>query len=344
MWDLTVLGCPGMKATIIPATWQRFEHGYMLWKSDQDRTYLLGFADGSDPWQGSVLAADPTWRWDGVSFPNGRGLTPPPGLFEPTGNLGALWYERLGGPSSQLGWATEPALEICITMQPSVAGLVATTYQGRCPEVQDQSFEPIFLALQTDGLWWRQPESHPPTPTPPPPPPCAIATEPGLAPAWERSELGCPTSDATVIWAAWQPFEHGDMLWRSDNDWIYELAFAGGEDATRGAWATGGESWRWDGSFPDGRGLTPPPGRFEPVRGFGHVWFNRLGGQTSQFGWAIGPEQGICVTLQAFDGGLIVASNNEVEYCQDTNFNMARDSAFAPILAVLNSDGSWQRR
>ena len=126
--------------------------------------------------------------------------------------------------------------------------------------------------------------------------------------------------------------------------WIYELAFAGGEDATRGAWATGGGSWRWDGSFPDGRGLTPPPGRYEPIRGFGYVWFTKLGGQTGQFGWATGPEMGICVTLQAFDGGLIVASNNEVEYCQDTNANMARDSAFAPILAVLKSDGSWQRR
>ena len=123
-----------------------------------------------------------------------------------------------------------------------------------------------------------------------------------------------------MIWGTWQPFEHGSMFWRADEDWTHALYFAGGTDASRGAWVTGRDSWRWDGSFPDGRGLTPPSGQYEPVRGFGLAWYEKLGGPSSQLGWATEPEKGFCVTLQPFDAGLIFASNREVESCWNGNF------------------------
>jgi hypothetical protein len=147
-----------------------------------------------------------------------------------------------------------------------------------------------------------------------------------------------------VLWTAWQPFERGYMFWRADNDWSYELSFAGGADATQGAWVTGGDSWRWDGAFADGRGLTPPAERYEPIRGFGYVWYNKKGGPDGPLGWATEREKGICVTIQAFDSGLIFASNDEVESCEDISLNMATDPAFAPVVMVLGADGSWQRR
>jgi hypothetical protein len=260
------------------------------------------------------------------------------------GSFGNLWFERLGGQTGQLGWATAPAQEICITVQPSTTGLVAKTSPSPCPGVPNPSSEPIFIALQNSGIWWRRPEARPPTPTPTPLPPCSIAADARLAPAWERSELGCPVSAATLIWSAWQPLEHGSMFWRSDNDWIYELTFADGTDANRGAWATGGESWRWDGTFPDGHGLTPPAGKTEPIRGFGFVWYGKRGGPSGPLGWATSPERGFCATLQAFEAGLIFASNPEVQSCPDGGFNMARDPSFTPVRIVLRNDGSWRRR
>ncbi|MGE5601708.1 MAG: hypothetical protein ACM30E_01580, partial [Nitrososphaerales archaeon] len=126
---------------------------------------------------------------------------------------------------------------------------------------------------------------------------CPIAVNPELAGGWNRATLGCPVEDAAVVWAAWQPFQRGMMLWRSDKDQTYALLFANG-DLTRGSIAEGGDAWRWDNTFPNGRGLTPPTGFFEPVRGFGYVWSDYLGAAEGPLGWATQPEQGICVTRQ----------------------------------------------
>jgi hypothetical protein len=62
-----------MRAQVIPATWQPFEHGDILWKSDQERTLVLGFASETDPWQGTLIAANPGWQWMGSAFPMDAG-------------------------------------------------------------------------------------------------------------------------------------------------------------------------------------------------------------------------------------------------------------------------------
>ena len=193
LWDRAILGCPGMRAQVIPASWQQFEHGYILWKSDQECTLVLAFANETDPWQGTVIVDNPGWQWDGISFPNGRGLTPPPGLLEPVGRLGFVWYEKLGGPSSQLGWATAPAQELCITAQPASGGVVAKTNPRPCSGVKNQSLEPLFIRIRADGNWQRRPETQPPTRTPTATPQCAIATDSRLASAWERRERAAPS-------------------------------------------------------------------------------------------------------------------------------------------------------
>ncbi len=175
----------------------------------------------------------------------------------------------------------------------------------------------------------------------PPLPVCTIATDSALAPAWELAGLGCPTAASAVIWAAWEPFEHGAMFWRSDADWAYVLHWQNGTNASLGDWITGENGWKWDGSFPDGHGLMPPQGRLEPIRGFGYVWFSFLGGPTSAIGWATAAEKGFCVTLQPFANGVIFRSNS-VPYCQDQLFNWASDPSFAPIFVTLYGDKSWQ--
>ncbi len=183
--------------------------------------------------------------------------------------------------------------------------------------------------------------TRPPTGTATPAPACAVSVGAELAPAWDREKLGCPTAAAEVIWAAWQPFARGYMFWRSDRDWTYALTFAG-SDKMQGSYETGGDGWRWDNSFPEGRGLTPPAGQIEPIRGFGFVWFSKLGGPDSEVGWATEQEKGICVTRQEFERGVIVKSNT-VAFCGDNLYNMAQEPGFAPVLLALHGDGTWRR-
>jgi uncharacterized protein with LGFP repeats len=185
-----------------------------------------------------------------------------------------------------------------------------------------------------------------PTSTPRPtaltPPVCEIATDTELAAAWTWETLGCPVSDAETVWAAWEPFERGYMLWRNDEDAIYALPFANGADSSQGPVLTGGDAWRWDGSFEEGRGLTPPAGSLEPVRGFGRVWYDFLGGPASELGWATQPERGICVTLQSFESGVIFKSDNTIRQCQDTLLNMASEPGFTPVLVSIQDKAWWR--
>jgi hypothetical protein len=180
-----------------------------------------------------------------------------------------------------------------------------------------------------------------PTATPSPTA-CPIAVDTQLAPAWDRLKLGCPVANAEVIWSAWEPFQHGYMFWRSDLDWTYLLDWQGGTDDTTGDWVTGGDAWKWDGSFPDGHGLTPPPGLYEPIRGFGFAWYNFLGGPDSQVGWATDIEKGFCANLQRFQNGFLFHSST-IQYCQDEFFNWATNPSFAPLSVALYGDGTWRR-
>jgi hypothetical protein len=172
---------------------------------------------------------------------------------------------------------------------------------------------------------------------------CPVAVDPQLAAGWDQAKLGCPTAKAAVIWAAWEPFQRGNMFWRSDLDWTYALAQRNGTDTAFGNWSTGKDAWKWDESFPDGHGLTPPPGLLEPIRGFGYAWYNFLGGPDSALGWAAGQEKGFCANLQPFENGVIFHSST-VPYCQDQMYNWAvEDPSFTPLFFTLYADGAWER-
>ena len=69
------------------------------------------------------------------------------------------------------------------------------------------------------------------------------------------------------------------------------------------------------------RPLSRPPGLVQPIRGFGQVWREQLGGLRATIGWATEPEQGVSGTVRLWDGGLVV--------------RIGADSY------VLMADGSW---
>jgi len=177
--------------------------------------------------------------------------------------------------------------------------------------------------------------------TPGPAAACPVAVDSQLAAGWDQTRLGCPTAKAAVIWAAWEPFQRGEMFWRNDIDWIYELHWGNGTDAAQGDWSTGKDAWKWDESYPDGRGLKPPSGLVEPVRGFGYVWYEFLAGPDSAVGWATAQEMGFCASLQPFENGLIFHSSGQP--CEAGMYNWAANPSFTPLFFTLYADGSWER-
>ena len=171
-----------------------------------------------------------------------------------------------------------------------------------------------------------------PTPTPEPtvPPTCAVET----APQWDatyRSELlGCATAPINTVWAAWQPFERGFLLWRSDTDAAYAFY-----EQNAGTWFQISE--KWDGSSSTDRG-EPPPGLQAPIRGFGYVWTLR-DDLYQNLGWATDQEKGFCAQVQPFEQGFILGSST-VESCTPDNlFNQARTPGWSHFIWVAHPAG-----
>jgi hypothetical protein len=171
-----------------------------------------------------------------------------------------------------------------------------------------------------------------PTPTPPPTPsPMATTTALGqncpggvdslLAAAWEqyRQRLGCPVGGLQVIpTIAEEVFQGGHLFWRSDTDEVYiilDRQFDGAE-LNEGRWQPAEPGWKWDGSSPDGIGLSPPPGLVEPKRGFGWLWRNHLGGADGPLGWALDKEYGFdnLGQAQSFEAGLLFKGSSSKIY------------------------------
>jgi hypothetical protein len=98
----------------------------------------------------------------------------------------------------------------------------------------------------------------------------------------------CPQDPARTVYAVWQPFQHGVMIWFSDTQQIYVMS-------------EGGQVVAYIDQFVDGQpdpGEKAPDGLLTPVRGFGAIW-EALGGANSLLGWAQAKEVGYDAARQA---------------------------------------------
>ena len=98
----------------------------------------------------------------------------------------------------------------------------------------------------------------------------------------------CPQDPARNVFAVWQPFEHGVMLWFSDTQQIYVMT----DD---------GRFSIYEDNYVEGQpelGDVSLEGLLTPVRGFGQIW-NGLGGPESAIGWATTNEVGYDGARQA---------------------------------------------
>ncbi len=127
---------------------------------------------------------------------------------------------------------------------------------------------------------------------------------------FEPAPEGCPAGPALYSAGAEQAFEHGLMLWVGEEDRIYVLFDDGGMTK----WRAYTDHWE-EGDPIDDPSIIPPPGLYQPIRGFGLVW-REMPEVRERLGWAIAPEQGYGTAVQrtsrwkyndtyirAFDGG-----------------------------------------
>jgi len=143
-------------------------------------------------------------------------------------------------------------------------------------------------------------------------PPITCQTVPvrGFGAVWAnhrnvQSGLGCPNTyppfdKEIAVQTAYQPFEHGSMLWVSRTTNVAEkLIYVFFDDGTFQQFND-----TWTEGEPVSGGLTPPSGLYEPVRGFGKVWREGTGARVRErLGWATAPEKGGDGAYQRFDHG-----------------------------------------
>jgi hypothetical protein len=113
--------------------------------------------------------------------------------------------------------------------------------------------------------------------------------------AEEYPVAGCPEGPAERVYMARQSFQHGQMIWREDTQTIYVMY-------NDGSWLN------YEDTFEEGQpesdpALTPPQNLLQPVRGFGQVWREELGGPAATIGWATSPEAGVNATIQPWENG-----------------------------------------
>jgi LysM repeat protein len=102
-----------------PAEFQRFERGYMIWRSDTGDIFVLT----QDPGRYTFWTL---WSATGATVPVG---TPPGGEYAPGGHFAEAWSElgpaELGGSQAlrdMLGWATAPVKSYTLTEQARLDG------------------------------------------------------------------------------------------------------------------------------------------------------------------------------------------------------------------------------
>lgn len=98
----------------------------------------------------------------------------------------------------------------------------------------------------------------------------------------------CPDAPPLAVMIAYQPFEHGAMIWFSDTLEIYVLTDDGRVSVYEDVFREGA---------PDPTAAAPD-GLLTPVRGFGMIW-EFLGGAASPLGWATALEAGFDSARQA---------------------------------------------
>jgi hypothetical protein len=150
--------------------------------------------------------------------------------------------------------------------------------------------------------------------------------------AWAyRDAIGCAYAYPSDRQIAHQPFQNGAMFWvqgigsRLGSGIIVVI-----RDPATGAmtWRTYNNTW-YDGQ-PESGGETPPPGLYEPVRGFGKIWRDYPDVRAA-LGWATAPELGNQGEYYGFErGALLLVRDTDRVYVLYHDGMRAEETARVP--------------
>jgi hypothetical protein len=122
--------------------------------------------------------------------------------------------------------------------------------------------------------------------------------------AFQR-QMGCPTEAIRDVPMVWQQYERGQMIYvqqdiRPPTERLIYTLKTDPQPLRHARYVD-----TWDAPQPSSGGETPPPGRIEPVRGFGKVWREQPGVREA-LGWATEYEIGDRGVVQRFTNGEIL--------------------------------------
>ncbi len=239
----------------------------------------------------------------------------------------ATFTNRLNGSEDPASTATALAAIATVTTPLDGTATVEVTSTAGAIVTSTTPTDPT-VAPTAPGALTTQPTPFPVAPTATVAVGCPQVIAPQFAAAY-RVELGCPASNAGIVWSAWEWFERGGMLWRDDNDRAYAFFADGG-------WGAVDE--KWEGQEVPTRG-DPPPGLQAPLRGFGYAW-GRRDDLFQRLGWATDQERGFCALIQSFDHGFILQDSN-VDTCKDNLFNQVHTGDWRPLFIVAVDGLGW---
>lgn len=218
-----------------PIAFQPFEHGFMLWRQDQDKIVVV-FTDIKTK---TGAACQETYRdtFDGQAY---EIPAAPPGLTVPTLGFGWL-YKNDAELAKRLGYAKSEEVSRVADIR-----VTAGAEGGQVTEI-----------TPTEAIEG-QPETFK----------LGGTDEPGLTYCFARHQ---ENRAALNTWVARQQFEHGYMLWRQDRPDRIEVIHDDTEyapelrcvDTFMDAWKPGMEL-----SYGD----LAVPGKRLPTKGFGKIW------------------------------------------------------------------------
>ncbi len=310
-WDQAAHGCITGAASVKWISLQAFQEGHILWQSGQDSIYVFvddgAWTEFSDDWDEQDLTGD---RGD-----------PPDGMQTPVRGFGYLW-ETDDDVYDDLGWATAEEEGMCASVQVFENGTILTEEPGGdCSHVGDdlESEETLLgdaaLLMRNDTGWSIL---------------CPYTTHDKLDHLWSYAKHGCPTKEGGNIWAAWQPFQTGHMIWKQHEDAIFVFV-------NDGDWTRFDDDW--DSQELTGDRGDPPDGMQTPVRGFGYLWEGD-DDVYGDLGWATAEERGFCAAYQEFDNGFLLLSD-PVESCLEGHHNEATELDFALHSLEALDGGDW---
>jgi hypothetical protein len=282
----------------VPITYQLFENGFMVFRADNGEIWVFGG-------NGQYYRSFPAYLYGGLPDNPVRD-NPPQWRLKPYMGFGKVWgnYPEV---RNMLGWGIESERSWNMFYQPEAyPNLFSVT-------LANNSRVRVFRNNYGVNNWFYLQGGQV---TPPPP----------ITPTYT------PIPGPVQVGAAYQLYENGLMIWRSDSGTIYVLVNDGRYyEFTLAQY----------GNLPDNPVKSPTPGgRVRPVSGFGRVWGNNWYIRLA-VGWAVNTEQGYTSTIKQptpYVLGVSIPDKREVTLDRSNQSWKFADGTLPPLFQVTISE------